>query len=80
MIAIIKKILMSNMMSHRKLIAAVKNGDFDEAFRVHQEVLWLVTHKLAKVRGKVCLVNMIISLIIFIVFIFFLIGKNNIHR
>ena len=33
----------------RKLIAAVKNGKYDEAFKVHQEALWLVTHKLAKV-------------------------------
>ena len=33
----------------RKLIAAVKNGEYDEAFRVHQEALWLITHKLAKV-------------------------------
>ena len=43
------KLIITKIVLSRKLIAAVKNGEYDEAFRVHQEALWLITHKLAKV-------------------------------
>ena len=57
------KLIITKIVLSRKLIAAVKNGEYDEAFRVHQEALWLITHKLAKVTVMMIMMTVMMMMI-----------------
>ena len=49
----------------------MRNGEFDEAFRIHQESLWLITQKLAKVTLMVAVMVMTISMMLMMLMVMF---------